>query len=333
MASRLPQMAQRRWNGSSQAVFQEAKKRRQRARALAMPEADEYEYLREEVAERLADRLLDITREFPVAADVGCNSGHMLKAIGSRGGIQHLDQVETCAAAATRAKAAAREVETRTYCHRCASVRARRQGVPVEDSACTPLAATVRTLVTDDMSGVLVPGTYDLVMSSMSLHWSNDLPAKLKAMARSLKPDGAFLCAMLGGDTLRELRCASFPPCNCPLERFAAGPEAAAAGDAACGERSSPGFTIPRPGPSGAFVLAEQERLGGVAPHTSPLAQVSDLGNLLGQAGLQLTTGACRNGLGGFTPGWRSAARTHGRCRHLPLGRGSGHGHNRASVR
>lgn len=28
-----------------------------------------------------------------------------------------------------------------------------------------------------------------------------------------------------------------------------------------------------------------------MAPHTSPLAQVSDLGNLLGQAGLKLTTG------------------------------------------
>lgn len=93
---------------------------------MTIPDADEYEYLREEVAERLADRLLDITREFPVVADVGCNSGHMLKAIGSRSGIEHLDQIESCAAAASRAKAAARDVESRT-CRHCPAWAVARQ--------------------------------------------------------------------------------------------------------------------------------------------------------------------------------------------------------------
>ena len=49
---------------------------------------------------------------------------------------------------------------------------------------------------------------FDLVMSAMSLHWVNDLPGTLIQVARILKPDGLFLGAMLGGETLRELRIA-----------------------------------------------------------------------------------------------------------------------------
>jgi len=46
----------------------------------------------------------------------------------------------------------------------------------------------------------------DLVLSSLSLHWVNDLPGTLIQIRRALKPDGLFLAAMLGGETLRELR-------------------------------------------------------------------------------------------------------------------------------
>jgi NADH dehydrogenase [ubiquinone] 1 alpha subcomplex assembly factor 5 len=47
--------------------------------------------------------------------------------------------------------------------------------------------------------------TFDLVTSSMSLHWCNDLPAALKEIRRVLKPDGCFIGAMLGGNTLNEV--------------------------------------------------------------------------------------------------------------------------------
>jgi SAM-dependent methyltransferase len=46
----------------------------------------------------------------------------------------------------------------------------------------------------------------DLVISNLSLHWTNDLPGTLIQVRRALKPDGLFLAAMLGGDTLAELR-------------------------------------------------------------------------------------------------------------------------------
>ncbi len=40
----------------------------------------------------------------------------------------------------------------------------------------------------------------------MSLHWINDLPSLLSQVNHVLKPDAPFLAAMLGGDTLFELR-------------------------------------------------------------------------------------------------------------------------------
>uniref|UniRef100_A0A3B4AWA1 Arginine-hydroxylase NDUFAF5, mitochondrial n=1 Tax=Periophthalmus magnuspinnatus TaxID=409849 RepID=A0A3B4AWA1_9GOBI len=49
--------------------------------------------------------------------------------------------------------------------------------------------------------------TFDLVLSSMSLHWVNDLPGALRQVWRVLKPDGAFIAALPGGDSLYELRC------------------------------------------------------------------------------------------------------------------------------
>lgn len=46
----------------------------------------------------------------------------------------------------------------------------------------------------------------DLVVSTLALHWVNDLPGALIQIRRALRPDGLFLGAMLGGATLTELR-------------------------------------------------------------------------------------------------------------------------------
>lgn len=50
------------------------------------------------------------------------------------------------------------------------------------------------------------PDTFDMVLSSMSMHWVNDLPGVLSQINSVLKPDCPFIGAMLGGDTLYELR-------------------------------------------------------------------------------------------------------------------------------
>lgn len=46
----------------------------------------------------------------------------------------------------------------------------------------------------------------DLVISSLSLHWVNDLPKCFKSINKCLKPDGVFIASLFGGDTLYELR-------------------------------------------------------------------------------------------------------------------------------
>ena len=49
-------------------------------------------------------------------------------------------------------------------------------------------------------------GTLDLAVSALALQFVNDLPGALIQIRRALKPDGLLLAALLGGDTLTELR-------------------------------------------------------------------------------------------------------------------------------
>lgn len=62
--------------------------------------------------------------------------------------------------------------------------------ITVDDSAALPLA----------------PNSTDLAMSLLALQFVNDLPGVLAQVRRALKPDGLLLAAMVGGDTLTELR-------------------------------------------------------------------------------------------------------------------------------
>ena len=50
------------------------------------------------------------------------------------------------------------------------------------------------------------PASFDIAASVLSLHAVNDLPGALIQIRRALKPDGLFIAALFGGETLRELR-------------------------------------------------------------------------------------------------------------------------------
>jgi SAM-dependent methyltransferase len=52
----------------------------------------------------------------------------------------------------------------------------------------------------------LQPASLDLVVSGLAFQYVNDLPGVLAQIRRALKPDGLLLAAMIGGDTLTELR-------------------------------------------------------------------------------------------------------------------------------
>jgi len=152
-------------------VFDRALVRRRRDRAA--PKLAEHGFLFEHVAAMLADRLLDVTRRFPVALDLGCHDGALARALAGAGRVDTLIQADLSPALARRATA---------------------NGRPA-------LACDEELLPFGDAS-------LDLALSNLSLHWVNDLPGALLQIRRALRPDGLFLAAMLGAGTLAELRTA-----------------------------------------------------------------------------------------------------------------------------
>jgi SAM-dependent methyltransferase len=52
----------------------------------------------------------------------------------------------------------------------------------------------------------LAPQSLDLALSALAFQFVNDLPGVLAQIRRALRPDGLLLAAMIGGDTLTELR-------------------------------------------------------------------------------------------------------------------------------
>lgn len=63
--------------------------------------------------------------------------------------------------------------------------------------------------ISDDTETIaLKPGAHDLVIHAMSLHWADDPVGQLIQVRRALAPDGLFLGALFGGQTLHELRAA-----------------------------------------------------------------------------------------------------------------------------
>ena len=72
--------------------------------------------------------------------------------------------------------------------------------------AASPFAAGPLAVVADEEALPFRDGALDLVVSALSLQFVNDLPGALVQIARALRPDGLFLAALAGGETLTELR-------------------------------------------------------------------------------------------------------------------------------
>ncbi|XP_044045343.1 arginine-hydroxylase NDUFAF5, mitochondrial isoform X2 [Siniperca chuatsi] len=138
-------------------VFNREMKKRQKNWAASVADGHQYDYLKDEVGSRVADRVYDVARTFPLALDIGGGKSHIA---------EHLSKKQR------------RQSEIPTRC-----VLADEEFLPFKEN------------------------TFDLVVSSLSLHWINDLPGALKQIHQVLKPDGVFIGAMVGGETLYELRC------------------------------------------------------------------------------------------------------------------------------
>jgi SAM-dependent methyltransferase len=72
--------------------------------------------------------------------------------------------------------------------------------------AASALPRAQPAIVADEEALPFREASLDLIVSALALQFVNDLPGALIQVRRALKPDGLFLAAMLGGDTLSELR-------------------------------------------------------------------------------------------------------------------------------
>lgn len=75
-------------------------------------------------------------------------------------------------------------------------------------SSTLEIAGAPLAVVADEEALPFRDGSLDLVFSALALQFVNDLPGALIQICRALKPDGLFLAAMIGGESLAELRVA-----------------------------------------------------------------------------------------------------------------------------
>ncbi|KAF4525404.1 hypothetical protein B566_EDAN004147 [Ephemera danica] len=157
-------------------IFDRHTKTLQKERAAKLADVEVYDYLKEEIGYRLADRIFDIKRKFDHAVDLGCGRGYVSKNISS-------DSVE---------KLTMTDLSSTTL----------EQAFVPEDTN-----VKVEKLVVDEEKLPFEPNSIDLIVSNLSLHWVNNLPSTFDQIMKCLKNDGVFLACVFGGDTLFELRC------------------------------------------------------------------------------------------------------------------------------
>lgn len=144
-----------------------ARHRARAARTATNVPAAAPNFLLRRVAEDFADRLSFIKRTFTDAIDLGCHDGTLGREL-KRAGIAHVLSAETSP-------------------EMLAFADAPRVAI---DLAHLPFAAA----------------SADLVVSGLALQFVNDLPGTLAQIRQTLRPDGLFMAAIVGGRSLHELR-------------------------------------------------------------------------------------------------------------------------------
>jgi SAM-dependent methyltransferase len=137
----------------------------------AAPRFGRADFLKARAAADMVERLEAIMRSFPLAVDLGARNG---------------------AFAAALARSSARA----------------RVGLLIEtDLSGRMLAGRAGPrLQADDEALPFADESLDLIVSALTLHWTNDLVGALIQIRRALKPDGLFIGALLGAGSLMELR-------------------------------------------------------------------------------------------------------------------------------
>jgi SAM-dependent methyltransferase len=153
-------------------IFDRLLVRARRQRGLRLGPAT---FLLDQVADEFANRLRLVLRRFDLAVDLGTPTAAVRTALLRDGAIGTIVALDPMMDAAPHLSG---------------------------DHA----AAVGLRVVADEEALPFADNTLDLVVSGLSLQAVNDLPGALAQVRRALKPDGLFLAALLGGDTLAELR-------------------------------------------------------------------------------------------------------------------------------
>ena len=175
-------------------IFDRHTKYLQKERAAADREVSrKVDYLRDEIASRLCERLLDIKRQFPHVLDLGANACNIARVL-TKPTIDPVAPDEPPAALSSRLSHLTAAESSPTLLNRDT------------DLSFNSAISLSREVLQNEELLPYDANSFDAVMSSMSLHWINDLPSVLAQVNNILKPDSPFLAAMLGGDSLFELR-------------------------------------------------------------------------------------------------------------------------------
>jgi SAM-dependent methyltransferase len=124
------------------------------------------DFLKRRAADDAAERLASIMRQFPLGVDLSARGGVFARAL-------------------------------------AASDAAARVGALIQADLSHAMGPQV---VLSEAALPFAPQSLDLAVSLLSLHWTNDLVGALVQIRQALKPDGLFLGALLGGETLTQLR-------------------------------------------------------------------------------------------------------------------------------
>jgi len=129
------------------------------------------DFLVRRTAEEISGRLQTTNRTFQVALDLGCHHATMAQEALAPAGIQTILSADLSPTMLRHAS-----------------------------------AAPGFKFAADEEFLPIKPASLDLATSALSLHWVNDLPGALVQIRQALKPDGLFIGALFGGETLHELR-------------------------------------------------------------------------------------------------------------------------------
>ncbi len=147
-------------------VFDRPLLRRRRDRAAE--NIHRHDFLLAEIADRLMGRLSAVRKALPLIVDLSSAHGVLTERLRQRAGTETVISMDISLPMAERAGGIAVVAEEELLPFRAASL--------------------------------------DAVVSNLNLQWVNDLPGALLQIRQALRPEGVFLGALVGGNSLQELR-------------------------------------------------------------------------------------------------------------------------------